>query len=80
MQVYLEPLGWDQGLLIVSIVVPFWGLPFRILNIEVVLLNQKKELQWRLQVGFMADPEDDKRLRVLAVLRSYGSESRAYTF
>ena len=31
---------------VVSIVVPFFGLPFRILNIE--LVKPKKELQWRL--------------------------------
>ena len=31
---------------IVSIVVPFWGLPYRILIIY--LVKPKKELQWRL--------------------------------
>ena len=31
----------------VSILVPFWGLPFGILNIK-VWLNPKKEQQWRL--------------------------------
>ena len=31
---------------IVSIAVPFWGLPFRILSID--LVKPKKELQWRL--------------------------------
>ena len=34
---------------IVPMVVPFWGLPFGILNIKFDWLNQKKELQWRLQ-------------------------------
>ena len=33
---------------IVSIVVPFWGLPYRILIIY--LVKPKKELQWRLWV------------------------------